>query len=35
MLVTWDQLVTGEIIRKDMTKTDLPYNTTSYLGPAI
>ena len=26
--------MTGEIIRKDMTKTDLPYNTAGDLGPA-
>jgi hypothetical protein len=32
--VTWDLLVTGEIIRKIMTKTDLPYNTAGDLGPA-
>jgi len=34
LLVTWDLLVTGEIIRKGMTKTDFPYNTAGYLGPA-
>jgi hypothetical protein len=27
-------LVTGEIIRKVMTKTDLPYNSAGHLGPA-
>jgi hypothetical protein len=35
LLVTWDLLVAGEIIRKVMTKKDLPHNTASYLGPAI
>ena len=34
VLVTWDLLVTGEIIRKVMTKTDLPYNTAGDLRPA-
>jgi hypothetical protein len=32
--MTWDLLVTEEIIRKIMTKTDLPYNTADDLGPA-
>jgi hypothetical protein len=35
LLVTWDLLVTGGIIRKIMTKTDLPYNTGGDPGPAV
>jgi hypothetical protein len=35
LLVTWDLLVTEEIIGKARPKTDLPYNTAGDMGPAI
>ena len=34
LLLTWDLLATGEITRKLMRKTDLPYNSAGDLGTA-